>query len=204
MISSFTSKTRAIGTFIPHLLLSPKLWGVSFLPPENSLPNGWSQRNSPTAHTSWDSPSSNAQVSPHKHTLIRSSHPFVILSPEGDVLSLPIFVQPWDRAQCPHTGSIRWMVNLTPLLPNLVYVSDSLQPCGILQAKMLEWVAISFSRKKILIIYLVHPDYLFSPLPSSQTPKSFHEGIKSYTFTQLFVVLCLWFQVLWTRYCKIH
>ena len=51
------------------------------------------------------------------------------------------------------------MVNLTPLLPNLVYVcavvSDSLQPCGILQARMLEWVAISFSRKEILIIYLL-------------------------------------------------
>ena len=39
-------------------------------------------------------------------------------------------------------------------------VSDSLQPCGILQARMLEWVAISFSRKEILIIYLLSASWL--------------------------------------------
>ena len=39
-------------------------------------------------------------------------------------------------------------------------VSDSLQPCGILQARMLEWVAISFSRKEILIICLLSASWL--------------------------------------------
>lgn len=42
---------------IPHLLLSTKFWGASFLLSDKSVPNEWFQWNIPTTDTSLDSPS---------------------------------------------------------------------------------------------------------------------------------------------------
>ena len=167
VISSFTGKMHAIGTFIPHLLLSPNFE----VPVSSRLKNQCQMIDLSRIAPQPLPPGTAPPPVPKYHSIATQTYPDS---------NIPSIRHPFPWGWCaisahlcvamgPSTMSThgRYLMNgeshppaPRPRVCVCSVVSDSLQPCGILQARMLEWVAISFSRKEILIICLLSASWL--------------------------------------------